>query len=143
MRPETVTLEAFRALLERLAAAWAALDADAGVDCFEPDAVYMEPPDRQLFRGHDELRAYFGAVPEGTFMTWHRVWYDPAEAVGAGEFTFGSEGSEQADHGIAVVNVRNGRIARWEEYHRPGPRDPEAFLGVDGKNWQWHIGNYP
>ncbi len=132
----------FRALMDRLSQAWEGRDADA-VDCFTSDAVYMEPPDIQLYIGHDQLRPYFAALAPGTFMTFHNLWFDENQQIGAGEFSFGLGGAPQADHGEVVVEVKEGRIATWREYQRKGPQDFRRFIASEGKEWQWHIGNYP
>ncbi|HUF38027.1 MAG TPA: nuclear transport factor 2 family protein [Anaerolineales bacterium] len=130
-------------LMHRLAAAWTEQDTDAALACFTPDAVYLEPPDVQFYRGHDQLRAYFGALTAGTTMRFHQLWFDEAAQTGAGEFTFGHVNNETADHGVVVVELAGGRIAVWREYPRKGPAEFESFAGSEGKDWQWHIGNYP
>jgi ketosteroid isomerase-like protein len=129
--------------MTRLAQAWEAQNTPAALECFTPDAVYMEPPDAQLYVGHDQLRAYFGALKPGTQMQFHALWFDEAAQSGAGEFSFGVAGKERADHGVVVVVLRDDRIATWREYHRKGPADFAAFSSSEGKTWQWHIGNYP
>ncbi len=58
----------FRDLMERLARGWSTQDTDLALSCFTPDAVYMEPPDVQLYVGHDQLRPYFAALTPGTYM---------------------------------------------------------------------------
>ena len=123
--------------MQRLADAWEAQDTDAGVDCFTPDAVYMEPPDIQLVIGHDQLRPYFAEVPAGTVMRWHHLSFDEASQTGAGEFTFGEEGDPIADHGVCIVVLRDDRIAHWREYLVKGPLDQADFLAVDGKEWEY------
>jgi hypothetical protein len=40
------------------------------------------------------------------------------------------------DHAGAVALLQ--RLA-----HRKGPADFAEFLAVGGKQWRWHIGNYP
>jgi ketosteroid isomerase-like protein len=129
--------------MEEVAQAWSRLDTERALACFAPDAVYMEPPDVQLYIGHAQLRPYFAALPPGTFMIFHCMWFDEERQVGAGEYSFGREGAASADHGVAVVELRDGRIAFWREYQRKGSPHFENFIGVDGKTWQWHIGNYP
>ncbi len=136
-------LQEFKDLMHRLADAWSGQDTDAAIDCFTSDAVYMEPPDVQYYRGEDQLRAYFGALTPGTRMRFHNLWLDSESQTGAGEFTFGLEGGETADHGIAVVYLRDGRIALWREYVRKGPIDFDVFSATEGKAWRWQIGNYP
>jgi ketosteroid isomerase-like protein len=137
-----VTAEEFRELMERLARAWSTQDTDLGLSCFTEDAVYMEPPDIQLYVGHEQLRPYFAALTTET-MRFHTLAFDEASQRGAGEYTFGSESAAQRDHGVAVVEVADGRIAVWREYQRKGPASYADFSAVDGKTWQWHIGNYP
>lgn len=132
-----------RSLLQALARAWEEQDTEAAVAAFTEDAVYMEPPDVQLFAGREQLRSYFGAVEPGTTMTWHHIWFDPATQVGAGEFTFGHQDRDRATHGVAVVRLREGRIAAWHEYLQAGPASREEFLAIEDKQWEWHIGNYP
>ena len=133
----------FRSLLERLATAWAELDAEGAADCFTDDAIYVEPPDAQLFRGRSELIAYFSPLEPGTYLDLHSIWFDETSQTGAAEFGFGVRGHERADHGVAVVEVRDGLIAGWREYLRSGPASFEEFVGIEGKNWRWHGGNYP
>ena len=136
-----MTTDEFRALLQQLADAWAALDGDRAAELFTEDAVYMQPPEEQLFVGRDQLRAYFGPLDPGTFLRLDNVWFDPEAQRGACEFTFGVEGEEPADHGVAIVHVADGRIRAWREYLVKGPADQARFLATDGKHWRWHIGN--
>jgi hypothetical protein len=142
MAPE-VTVESFRELMERLARAWSTQDTELGLSCFTEDAVYTEPPDIQIYVGHDQLRPYFAALTPGTFMRFHAIAFDGSAQCGFGEYSFGHERSPTADHGVAVVEVRDDRIATWREYQRKGSSDFAEFLATEGKTWQWHIGNYP
>ena len=138
-----MTSSEFRELLERLARAWSTQDTELGLSCFTADAVYTEPPDVQLYVGHEELRPYFAALTPGTSMRFHTIALDEDARRGLGEYTFGHESSDSADHGVAVVDVDDGRIAVWREYQRKGPASFDDFVAVEGKSWQWHIGNYP
>ena len=133
----------FGDLFGRLAAAWAALDAEAAADCFTDDAIYMEPPDVQLFQGRDQLLAYFSPLTEGTYLRADGLWFDEESQAGAVEFTFGMAGAATADHGVVVIGLVDGKIASWREYHRKGPADFDEFISAEGKEWTWHIGNYP
>jgi ketosteroid isomerase-like protein len=134
--------EEFRELMERLARAWSTRDTELGLSCFAEDAVYIEPPDVQLFIGHEQLRPYFAALTTET-MRFHTLAFDEASQRGAGEYSFGTEGEEPLDHGVAIVEIADGRIAVWREYQRKGPSSFAEFTATDGKTWQWHIGNYP
>jgi hypothetical protein len=113
------------------------------LDCFTLDAIYTEPPDIQYFAGQEQLRAYFGALKPGTSMVFQHLWFDESTQTGVGEFSFGIWGREQATHGVCVVELRGGQIARWREYQRRGPFAFAEFIATEGKTWQWHIGNYP
>lgn len=133
----------FVGLLNELADAWAEPDPDRAAACFTDDAVYMEPPDQQLFVGRDQLTAYFGPLEVGTYLRFQHLWFDEVSQTGAVEFSFGVEAGDTADHGVAVIEVRGGRIAVWREYHRKGPADFDGFVATGPKEWVWHIGNYP
>jgi ketosteroid isomerase-like protein len=124
----------FVRLMARVADGWSRPDAALALSAFAPDAVYMEPPDAQLFVGHAQLRAYFGAVRPGTRMVWRGLWFGPAAQTGVGEFSFGRDGAADATHGVAVVALRDGRIATWREYHRRRPAEWERFIAPDGKS---------
>jgi ketosteroid isomerase-like protein len=133
----------FSELTSRLATAWSTRDTALALSCFADDAVYMEPPDIQLFRGHEQLARYFAALTSGTSMAFHNVWFDEEAQTGAGEYSFGVNGQNSFDHGIAVMEIRGGVIATWREYQSRGPAAFTSFVAVEGKEWRWHIGNYP
>jgi kynurenine formamidase/ketosteroid isomerase-like protein len=128
---------AFAELLDRIARAWAARDTEAALACFAPDAIYMQPPDQQLYRGREELRVLFDGLSAGTFMRFHNVAYDASRQVGLAEFSFGNKGQARADHGVVVATLRDGRVFTWREYWVNGPADFAAFTAVDGKQWRW------
>lgn len=129
----------FVALMNRVAKGWRTKNTELALSAFADDAVYMEPPDLHLFRGHTELRPFFDAVNPGSSMIWHRLWFDEASGIGAGEYTFHNGERATAAHGVAVVEIRNGKIAVWREYQRRGAIDFEDFLRIDGKRWKWTI----
>ncbi len=133
----------FITLVRSLADAWRALDVEAAVACFTPDAVYMEPPAEQLITGRAQLRSYFRPLRHGTYLRIDNWWFDEVAQRGAIEFTFGEDGDSEADHGVAILDIADGRIRSWREYLRPGPAAFERFVAIDGKEWRWHTGNYP
>lgn len=139
----TINNISFSELMNRLATAWGTQNTDLALSCFCDDAIYMQPPDIQVYIGHDQLRAYFGALTAGTYLRYHHIWFDETKQVGCVEFTFGIEGKPKADTGIIVITLRDGLIAHWREYFQKGSANFAEFIGVDGKEWQWHIGNYP
>jgi hypothetical protein len=129
--------------MAKLGDGWTYQNTDEALSCFTEEAVYMEPPDIQLYRGHTELRSYFAALQPGTFMQFHNLWFDETRQVGAGEYSFGRINGAAADHGVVVVELRNGRIAFWREYQQKGPVSFEHFLDTSNKQWRWTIENYP
>lgn len=141
-RAATSTRE-FEALMHRLAEAWTTQNTDAALACFTDDATYTQPPDQQFYQGRAQLKAYFGALKKGTTMRFHHLWFDETTQSGAGEFTFGSTTTRQGVTGVVVVSLHDGRIKTWREYFVKGPLDFDEFIATEGKNWKWHIGNYP
>jgi ketosteroid isomerase-like protein len=126
-----VTKREFKDLLEAIAAAWSRGDARAAADCFTEDAVYSEPPERQLYRGRADLFDFFGgneASPPRMQMTWHNVVFDEDQQVGAGEYTF--QGRNRY-HGAVLVRVADGKIANWREYQRRSDLTWDEFVGVN------------
>lgn len=134
---------AFAALIGRVATAWSDQNTDAALRCFTDDAVYMQPPDVQLFVGHAELRPYFDALTEGTILTVHHVAFDIPTQIGMAEFSFGHVARQTADVGVAVIAVRRQRIHSWREYVTQGPAEFGEFISPERTTFQWHIGNYP
>jgi hypothetical protein len=142
-QPVRIANAQFEELLTRLADAWTRQETEEALAVFTDDAVYMEPPDIQLYLGREQLEPYFAALKPGTFMRFHRIWFDKVSQTGAGEYSFGREGAAEADRGVAVVELRSGLIAHWREYQRKGPGLFSEFLAIEGKNWRWTIRNYP
>jgi hypothetical protein len=138
-----LTAAAFREMMNRLADSWSQQNTDQALACFTEDAIYMEPPDIQFYKGHSQLRPYFAALKPGTFMRFHNLWFDEARQIGAGEYSFGEVNEPTADHGVVVIELRDGRIAFWREYQQKGPTSFERFLDTKDKRWRWTIENYP
>jgi hypothetical protein len=138
-----ISQDQFVELMRCVARAWGEQDTSTAVSCFTPDAVYMQPPDVQLFANHQQLTAYFSALPPGMHLDFHHIWFNPVEQRGCVEFTFRRERAETADHGTIVIELSGGLIAVWREYVQRGPASFGDFTAVHGKQWRWHIGNYP
>ena len=120
-------VEGFRALMEHVAAGWREGNAAKAVEYFSEDALYEEPPRKQFHSGRADLFEFFGGE-KGTerpmHMTWHHLVFDPATQVGAGEYTFRLN---RQYHGVVMVQVRGGRIARWREYQTESSLSFEEF----------------
>lgn len=107
----------FKRLLHKVADGWNNGNAQVAADCFTEDAIYIEPPDQQLYQGRNELYEFFGGI-EGRSdpmnMTWHYLIFDEQEQVGTGEYTFAYKG--RLSHGIVIVQISEEKINRWREY---------------------------
>jgi hypothetical protein len=67
---------AFQAVLDTVAAGWNSNRAELAASCFTEGAVYLEPPDRQLYRGRPALQEFFAASiapARPDRMHWHRT----------------------------------------------------------------------
>jgi SnoaL-like domain len=119
----------FRATLDSVAAGWNGNRADLAASCFTEAAVYLEPPDRQLYRGRKALREFFAASiapARPDRMRWHFVAFDSVRQAGFGEYTYRGR---QNYHGIVVVHLEGGLIRSWREYQYGSPLSWEAFVG--------------
>jgi SnoaL-like domain len=142
-RENHLSIAGFREMMNRLADGWSQQNTDQALACFTEDAIYMEPPDIQFYKGHSQLRPYFAALKQGTFMRFRNLWFDEGHQIGAGEYSFGEVNEPTANHGVVVVELRDRRIAFWREYQQKGPTSFERFLDTKDKRWRWTIENYP
>jgi hypothetical protein len=134
-----LTTEQFTTLMQTLADSWNAGNPEQAISCFTEDAEYLEPPNKQYFRGQKELFIYFGGnSPKPMSMVWHHLWFDEANQTGSGEYTF--EVQEQ-NHGVAVVELKEGKISKWREYQWSGNLPFAEFLNPH-KNFLSTIKNY-
>ncbi len=128
--------------MNNIAEGWSTQNTNLALSSFDENAIYMEPPDIQYFRGHVQLRPYFDALESQHRMEFHHLCFDEASQTGSGEFTF-SYGKPNASVGVVIVELEKGKIKFWREYLREGPTDFQEFLKIEDKDWEWHIGNYP
>jgi hypothetical protein len=135
-RDPHVSAAAFRATLDTVAAGWNANRAELAASCFTEAAVYLEPPDRQLYRGRMALREFFAASiapARADRMVWHAIAFDSVRQVGFGEYTYRGR---QNYHGIVVVQLERGLIRSWREYQYGSPLMgglcwPESLTGEE------------
>ena len=102
--------------MQTIADGWNEGNARKAADCFCEDAVYVEPPEKQVYQGCEELFEFFGGEsgPEiPMHMTWHHLAFNEDEQVGFGEYSFQMHGKY---HGIVTVKLENGLIKFWREY---------------------------
>jgi ketosteroid isomerase-like protein len=119
----------FEQIMKTVAEGWNEGNARKAAECFSEDAVYVEPPDKQVYHGRAELYEFFGG-DQGTDipmkMAWHHLAFNESEQVGFGEYTFEMHGRY---HGIVVVKVESGLIKRWREYQYKTGLNWEEFVG--------------
>jgi len=119
----------FERLMQTIADGWNEGNARKAADCFSEDAIYVEPPEKQLYRGRDELYEFFGG-DNGTDipmkMTCHHLAFNEQQQIGFGEYTFEMHGRY---HGIVVVKIDAGLIKHWREYQYQTELGWEEFTG--------------
>lgn len=124
-----LTVSEFERLMQIVAEGWNDGNARKAADCFSEDAIYVEPPKKQLYHGREELYEFFGG-DYGTGMpmkmTWHHLAFNEEEQVGFGEYTFQMHGRY---HGIVVVKVEAGLIKHWREYQYRSELHWDEFAG--------------
>ncbi|SHG56092.1 nuclear transport factor 2 family protein [Flagellimonas flava] len=138
----TINEMEYKRLMKNVAEGWSTRNTEMALNSFDEDAIYMEPPNNQYFRGHEQLKAYFDELTDVHKMEFHNLWFNSETQSGTGEFTF-SYGKDTATVGVVVVELENGKIKFWREYLQMGPTNFKAFLSIKNKAWKWHIGNYP
>jgi hypothetical protein len=117
----------FRALLDSVAAGWNRNRAELAASCFTEGALYLEPPNRQLYRGRAALRDFFAASiapARPDRMRWHTTAFDSVRQIGFGEYTYRGQ---QYYHGIAVLHLEAGLIRSWREYQHGSPLSWDQF----------------
>ena len=110
-----------------VAEGWNEGNARKASDCFTEDAVYLEPPNRQLYVGRRAIYDFFGrpTKPQPPMrMEWHHLAFKEREQVGYGEYTF------QMNHsGIVTVLIQNGKLASGENTNINPTRSGPSFAG--------------
>lgn len=117
----------FNKLMKTVSEGWNKGDARKSTECFCEDAVYVEPPDKQVYKGREALYQFFGGenAPEiPMVMAWHHLAFNEDEQVGFGEYSFQMYGNY---HGIVIVKIENGLIKFWREYQYQTELNWEEF----------------
>jgi len=125
----SMTENAFRGLLVRLANGWTNRDYATVIEAFARDVRYADPL-RYSLRGRDELQTFFEADDGQEQKTaFHTVIFDELRQVAAVEYTY--EGSHRY-HGVALIRLENGLITHWREYQHIDQRAWSEFVsGTD------------
>jgi hypothetical protein len=125
----TSTTEEFRRLMSTVAEGWNEGNARKAAECYTEDAVYTEPPDKQVYVGRKALYEFFGGGKKAEppmKMVWHHLAFDEEVQLGFGEYTFQMNNRY---HGIVVVKVRDGKICNWREYQYKSNLEWKDFVG--------------
>ena len=120
----------FEDLMNTVSAGWNTGNSKLAADCFSEYAVYIEPPNRQLYISRDSLFEFFGGSEGRSIpmkMTWHHLIFDEDEQKGTGEYTFEYKG--RLTHGIVIIKINNRKIYRWREYQYRSKIDWLNFIG--------------
>jgi hypothetical protein len=129
----------FKQLLQTVADGWNTGNPKKAADCFSHDAVYMEPPDKQLVKTYEQLFKYFGGdEPKQMTLVWHQLMFDEDTQVGSGEFTFQIEGSDK-NHGMVIVELDNDKIKFWREYYKISTLEFEEFISLENKHFEFEM----
>jgi ketosteroid isomerase-like protein len=123
-----ITAAQFKDLMRTVAAGWNEGDAKKAADCYTEDAIYTEPPDRQVYVGRQALYEFFGGdkKPDPPMkMALHNLAFDEESQTGFGEYTFQMNNRY---HGIVVVKIRGGKISNWREYQYKSDLEWREFV---------------
>jgi hypothetical protein len=110
-----VTADDLHALIDR----WRAGDEEGAVAFFTADGSFHEAG-REPLIGRDALLGFWGPFFHGG-PPWRMTVHDilggePRFAIVYTWEMGGKDGAWKASDGVAVVDVRDGKIARWREY---------------------------
>jgi ketosteroid isomerase-like protein len=125
---DKTTAAQFENLMRTVAAGWNEGNAKKAADCYTEDAIYTEPPDRQVYVGRQALYEFFGGdkKPDPPMkMTWHHLAFDEESQTGFGEYTFQMNNRY---HGIVVVKIKGGKISNWREYQYKSDLEWREFV---------------
>jgi len=119
----------FFEVVSTLATGWNEGDAKMAAQFFSADAVYVEPPKKQLYRSKIEIFNFFGGekgYEKPMKMKWHNLSFNEKEQIGFGEYTFSMNNQY---HGIVVMKFDNRKISKWREYQYKSDLNWKDFTG--------------
>lgn len=127
----------FKILMQTVADGWNNFEPKKSVECFTEDVIYIEPPDKQLVVGKENLFKYFDN-PKPMKLVWHNLMFNEEKQIGSGEFTFTMEG-RQGNHGVVVVELEKGKIKLWREYYKISDLDFKDFIDAKKKRFEFEL----
>ena len=120
----------FQLLLQTVRDAWLAGQAERVAGCFAPGAIFSLPPSPGV-AGHESLLQVFGAgqkTEPPKYIEWHHLVFDPAQQVGAVEF---SMQRRIPSHGVVIIKISDGLISNWRQYTITSDLAWEKFIGMN------------
>jgi len=128
IRRKPINRAEFTRLMQTVADGLNENNAHKAADCFALDAIYSEPPNRQLYRGRERLFEVFGGDKgrkQPMRMQWHHLTFDEQTQTGSGEFSL-TDGA--TIHGMTSIRIRDGLIGNWRQYSYESSLDWNAFI---------------
>jgi len=119
----------FQKLIGTLTDSWNSNNARQAADCFTENAMFSSPPNPEIRKGRQALFEFFGGEkgrPKAMSILWHHLIFDPATQIGAGEYTFTYQ---LRTHGMVILRIVNGKIAKWREYEVESRMNWEEMVG--------------
>ena len=113
--------------MKTVAEGWNRGDAQQAASCFSENALYSGSTIPH--RGRQDLFNWFGGAKGRKLpmhMEWHHLLFDPAQQIGAGEFTFRYR---MQTHGLVIVKIADGLIVNWREYEIESRLPWDRFVG--------------
>jgi hypothetical protein len=120
----------FQLVLQTVRDAWVAGEAERVVGCFAPGATFSLPPSIGIV-GRENLLQVFGAGHKAEppkSIEWHHVVFDPAQQIGAVEFTMQRR---VQSHGVVIIKISGGLISNWRQYAIASDLAWEKFIGMN------------
>jgi len=119
----------FFEIVNTIAKGWNEGNAKIAAQFFSVDAVYVEPPKKQLYHGKTEIFNFFGGErghEKPMKMKWHNLSFNEKEQIGFGEYTFSMNNQY---HGIVVMKFDSAKISKWREYQYKSDLNWKDFTG--------------
>lgn len=127
---EQMSAAQFELLLQTVRDAWLEENQEKVAGCFATAAVFSIPPSPGLL-GRESLVQIFGSVHNvepPKRIEWHHVVFDPAQQIGAVEYTIQRR---LPTHGVIIIKISRGLISNWRQYAIASDLTWEKFKGMN------------
>jgi len=127
---EQMSSAQFELLLETVRTAWLEGSQERATACFSASAIFSTPPSPGLV-GRESLARVFSGGPHRELPTrieWHHLIFDPAQQIGAVEYTLQRR---IPTHGVIIIKISHGLISNWRQYGVASDLAWEKFKGMN------------